>query len=645
MSGPVRTAASAKSDVGTPAGTLRLGREGDAFERAADAAAERTTGHRSSRRGAAPTGERRVDAHTEGYLRTLGGGRRLPAGVRSEMERSLGWSFGDVRIHDDPAAARSARRLGAKAYTHGRDVVFGAGQWAPHTGEGRRLIAHELTHVVQQGAASSVIQRSPAAGSARPVVEGELEPPERELLVGPRSDAPDLQTDNGGETETATEAPPEPETGSPAPDAASPAQAPAPTGPAAPTLTVTPGDTLERGEQLTAELAFTPNGGETMRVTGWRYTTARHGTVNRARASAAELQWQGTMAVSGTLMARFRITPDGGREGPEETLTEDITVEDREGTDWEAEVTDEPEGELGGQPSPPRLFRQLGRHIVPAPVMPALTLNTIPDGPNTGMRFVESLTAGTFISRPRLHPDLRDPTSRFMTFHVHPGRLYKVHRGRPTLIPATEYSNLSTDGGIDFDVPDATDFMQRHGMLRVTARSGRRNAVLQDAWWGLDPNEIDGDIEILDDAAIRGALRIGTDASFTVRSEAVRRFRAHDMMQAADIVTGTQSHEYVHGTHSHRANFHAMMRALDPERKIESRVQGIRQRVNFDNLMRGWWRQIVRPNHELVDEEQSKEDERFVAIAGETMAGVNTDPDSGQFLGNVWNIPADQPMR
>jgi hypothetical protein len=58
--------------------------------------------------------------------------------------------FGDVRVHTGGAAAESARAIDAQAYTLNRDIVFGAGQYAPHSEAGRRLIAHELTHVVQQ---------------------------------------------------------------------------------------------------------------------------------------------------------------------------------------------------------------------------------------------------------------------------------------------------------------------------------------------------------------------------------------------------------------------------------------------------------------------------------------------------------------
>jgi hypothetical protein len=67
------------------------------------------------------------------------------------MQTRFGHDFGAVRVHTDARAAESARAVNALAYTVGRDVVFGAGQYLPATGGGRRLIAHELTHVLQQG--------------------------------------------------------------------------------------------------------------------------------------------------------------------------------------------------------------------------------------------------------------------------------------------------------------------------------------------------------------------------------------------------------------------------------------------------------------------------------------------------------------
>lgn len=80
-----------------------------------------------------------------------GGGRPLDPATRAFMEPRFGHDFSQVRVHTDTQAAESARGVNALAYTLGKDVVFGAGQYAPGTARGQRLLAHELTHVVQQG--------------------------------------------------------------------------------------------------------------------------------------------------------------------------------------------------------------------------------------------------------------------------------------------------------------------------------------------------------------------------------------------------------------------------------------------------------------------------------------------------------------
>jgi hypothetical protein len=79
-----------------------------------------------------------------------GGGQPLPAAERSFFEPRTGRDLGGVRIHDDPVAARTASELGARAFTHGQDVFFAQGRYQPGTETGRRLLAHELTHTIQQ---------------------------------------------------------------------------------------------------------------------------------------------------------------------------------------------------------------------------------------------------------------------------------------------------------------------------------------------------------------------------------------------------------------------------------------------------------------------------------------------------------------
>lgn len=81
---------------------------------------------------------------------TSEGGQRLPGGVEREMSRRFGHDFSDVRVHADDRGASSAAAIGARAYTNGRHVVFGQGEYRATTREGRWLLAHELAHVVQQ---------------------------------------------------------------------------------------------------------------------------------------------------------------------------------------------------------------------------------------------------------------------------------------------------------------------------------------------------------------------------------------------------------------------------------------------------------------------------------------------------------------
>lgn len=85
---------------------------------------------------------------------SLGAGRALDAGIRGRMESAFGADFSRVRVHVDPTAANLSTGLGARAFTVGEHVAFDAGEYQPGTLVGDALIAHELAHVVQQGAAS-----------------------------------------------------------------------------------------------------------------------------------------------------------------------------------------------------------------------------------------------------------------------------------------------------------------------------------------------------------------------------------------------------------------------------------------------------------------------------------------------------------
>jgi outer membrane protein OmpA-like peptidoglycan-associated protein len=90
-------------------------------------------------------------------------GHAMPESSRKFFEPRFGHDFSNVKIHTDAVAAKSAQSINALAYTTGNHVVFNQGQYSPGTEQGQRLMAHELTHVVQQGGASGRLQKAPAA--------------------------------------------------------------------------------------------------------------------------------------------------------------------------------------------------------------------------------------------------------------------------------------------------------------------------------------------------------------------------------------------------------------------------------------------------------------------------------------------------
>jgi hypothetical protein len=109
-----------------------------------------------------PSGVRRVLA-SEGVS--------MQPALRRDMEQRFGHDFSQVRLHAGPAATASARDVRAHAYTFGSNIVFGEGQWSPQTSAGRHLLAHELTHVLQQrGMQAGIVQRQPVDDAGVPAV-------------------------------------------------------------------------------------------------------------------------------------------------------------------------------------------------------------------------------------------------------------------------------------------------------------------------------------------------------------------------------------------------------------------------------------------------------------------------------------------
>jgi pyrrolidone-carboxylate peptidase len=145
-----------------PDARARIDDDRDGFEGEADRIADRVVGMSETPAGGGPairarrlTGAGSTAAVPASVERTLASsGRPLAPAVRREMERRFGHDFTTVRVHTGALAEQSARDVEAHAYTAGTRVVFGAGHYAPHTPTGRRLLAHELAHVVQQGGAA-----------------------------------------------------------------------------------------------------------------------------------------------------------------------------------------------------------------------------------------------------------------------------------------------------------------------------------------------------------------------------------------------------------------------------------------------------------------------------------------------------------
>jgi hypothetical protein len=134
---------------------LKVGAAEDRYEREADAIAERAL--------RAPIDQGAVTQlpGSAGWSARPGSsGRPLDDATRTFFESRFGRDFSGVRVHTDSSAARSARDLDAHAYTLGNDIVFGAGRFRPETLDGRQLIAHELTHVVQQSATAAVRRKA-----------------------------------------------------------------------------------------------------------------------------------------------------------------------------------------------------------------------------------------------------------------------------------------------------------------------------------------------------------------------------------------------------------------------------------------------------------------------------------------------------
>ena len=101
------------------------------------------------------------DSISQQIQSTKGGGSALPERTRSFMEDRFGADFSNVRIHTGDNATKMSKELSAQAFTVGNDIYFNAGKYSPDTTQGKNLIAHELTHTIQQGSNKNIAHSSP----------------------------------------------------------------------------------------------------------------------------------------------------------------------------------------------------------------------------------------------------------------------------------------------------------------------------------------------------------------------------------------------------------------------------------------------------------------------------------------------------
>lgn len=159
---------------------LRVNEQGDIYEKEADRIADQVlAGPAHSGVSAAPPRIQRFSGQSNGQMHAAPAsvdhalaspGKPLEPALRQDMEQRFGYDFSQVQVHSGAAAQQSAGEVNASAYTVGHNIVFGDGRFAPETHEGRHLIAHELTHVVQQSGSNRYLARQTAGSSRTPNV-------------------------------------------------------------------------------------------------------------------------------------------------------------------------------------------------------------------------------------------------------------------------------------------------------------------------------------------------------------------------------------------------------------------------------------------------------------------------------------------
>lgn len=154
-------------------------------------------------KGEADTASNEASSSVESRLNsTAGKGTSLPADERSNLEQSFGADFSQVRIHTDSTAQQLSKDLNAQAFTRGSDIYFNAGKYDTNSSTGKHLLAHELTHTIQQGSAPYVDKISKSAEENEAAeAEGEIPNPSQEREIEQQVQEDLSRDDFGGSTE------------------------------------------------------------------------------------------------------------------------------------------------------------------------------------------------------------------------------------------------------------------------------------------------------------------------------------------------------------------------------------------------------------------------------------------------------------
>ncbi len=136
-----------------------------------------------------------VDEELENQIsQSRGHGKPMAPDVQGSMEQNFGADFSGVQLHTDSNAAQMNQQLGSKAFANGSDIYFNGGQYQPNSKDGKHLLAHELTHVVQQGAAVQKKEETPSSRALRSLIKGKASTASNSKLF--KKDIHDFQSSN-----------------------------------------------------------------------------------------------------------------------------------------------------------------------------------------------------------------------------------------------------------------------------------------------------------------------------------------------------------------------------------------------------------------------------------------------------------------